>query len=80
MFLRLSSYKSQANGRSWREWTKVSAFSFEIQLHAVASVYVRLTLFKLGDGIQGFSLPVATNINQSPPNFLCLIFYYGNMP
>ena len=68
---------------SWGEWTEASAFSFEIQHHSVASLYVWLTPFNLGrrGGIHsppGFSLPVATNINWSVPNFLCLIFYHGN--
>ena len=35
--LRLGSYKSQANGRSWGEWTKVSPFLFEIEHHGVTS-------------------------------------------
>ena len=39
MSLRLGSYKLFANGRSWGEWAKASAFSFEIQ-HHVTSVYV----------------------------------------
>ena len=37
---RLGSYKSKANGHSWGEWTKVSAFPFEIQHHGVSSVYL----------------------------------------
>ena len=38
--LRLGSYKSQAIGHSCGEWTKVSAFPFEIQHHGVTSVYI----------------------------------------
>ena len=75
--LRLGSYKSQANGHSCGEWTKVSAFPFEIQLHGVTPVYISFTPFELGGGIHsppGFSLPVSTNINQSTPDFLFLIF------
>ena len=36
--LRLWSYKSEANGRSCGEWTKVSAFPFEIQHHGVSDL------------------------------------------
>ena len=56
----------------------MSAFIFEIQNHVVASVYVCLIPFKSGGGIHsspGFSLPVATNINRSAPNFVSLIFF-----
>ena len=59
--------------RSSGEWTKVSAFPFEIQHNGVTSVYIWFTPFKLESGIHsppGFSLLVSTNINQSCPIFL----------
>ena len=56
MSLRLGSCKSQANGRSEGEWTKASVFSFEMQHHVVASVYVCLTPFRPGCGIHSLKV------------------------
>ena len=56
MSLKPGSRKSSANGRSGGEWTKASVFSFEMQHHVVASVYVWLTPFRPGCGIHSLKV------------------------
>ena len=74
----------KANGCSWGEWTKVSPFLFEIEHHGVTSVYIWLTLFKLGgEGWNSLRSRFFSSCfhkwQPSSSKLLCLIFHYKNM-